>query len=333
MRRTGLIVAAILFYAAPIGAGATAAGPPTLAMLVFTGMFFLWTVLMRTPEAGPLGYVRSGQPALLAAHVAVQLALAALCVGLGTALRALGQIEVAWPLAGWIVLGLSATLLARLAWPPGLADEMEAFLDETVEALESMNREAEDQRTASETAVKDAAAATPAERIARDRTLAALDALPEDADLGAVTEGIRHALQEMRPGLLTEMLFERAQTPRDRLALACVVTDPEVAGTFPGGQDSADAFEIFVAAADAAALKVWVEGGLALIEEPDPFWREMPRPDRLTEIATQIERDHEALAEDLVTLANRLEDIWEEDARAADDAAQADALADTDRDG
>ena len=338
MRRAALVLAALLFYGAALGAGATGPGMPMLAVLAFTGLFFLWTVLMRTPGASPLAYLHEGKAGLLALHVAVQLALAALCVGLGTGLRVLAGIDVALPLALWIVVALSATLLARLAWPPGLADEMEAVLDAAVDRLETMNREAEDQMAESDAELHRAAEATPAERVTRESTLAALDALPEDADRESVARAIRQALHDMRPALLRETVLARADTPRDRIALALVVADPDIAAASSGHQDPAQAFESVVAAADAPALAIWADGCLTLLEAAEHHWRDMPAPDRLTEIATQIERDHEALAEDLVTLANRLEDIREEDdgapdARADDPTARPEALADTDRDG
>lgn len=118
------------------------------------------------------------------------------------------------------------------------------------------------------------------------------------------------------PALHTALLerVEQMNTPRDRMALVLHATDPDVAGAAVGKAGAQGVFEVLVAAADSAALNVFLGRALTLIEMSPLTRRDLPAVDRLIEIANQIEAEHEDGAERLIDLAQRIEDLDEDEA-------------------
>ncbi len=174
MRRAGLIFAMLVFVAMPVGAGAS--GHASLAMLGFAGLFLLGNAVMRPAS------MRLDAPGDLAVQAVTATAFAALLVGLGQSLRALVGIEGSVELFGWLFAGAWALVLARIVWPPGLADKAarsaEAALREVHRAGERTREEAAEaerratERTAADrrTAERKAATHRSAERRAERRS-------------------------------------------------------------------------------------------------------------------------------------------------------------------
>lgn len=117
------------------------------------------------------------------------------------------------------------------------------------------------------------------------------------------------------------VLLDRVQqfdTPRDRLALVLHATDLDIAEVAVGKGEMAGVFEVLVAAADTAAMDLFLSRAEAVLESTPSARRDLPTVLRLIEIANQVERQHEQTGDALVGLAQRIEDLNEADA-AADD--------------
>ncbi len=207
MRRAGLIFAMLVFVAMPVGAGAS--GHASLAMLGFAGLFLLGNAVMRPAS------VRLDAPGDLAVQAVTATAFAALLVGLGQSLRALAGIEGSVELFGWLFAGAWALVLARIVWPPGLADRAarsaEAALREVHRAGERAREEAAEaerratERTAADrrTAERKAAAHRSSERRAERRSGERRpDPRPDPLAQQALPAARNHIMPHPRTGMI-----------------------------------------------------------------------------------------------------------------------------------
>lgn len=74
----------------------------------------------------------------------------------------------------------------------------------------------------------------------------------------------------------------------------------------------AETFEEIVSRADADALGTFLETAQELLDERPERASDLPTVGRLVDISGQIEQEHPELAEALVDLAHRLENLAEE---------------------
>ncbi|MEC7764472.1 MAG: hypothetical protein VX874_21390 [Pseudomonadota bacterium] len=168
--RAGLALVFVPLYAGPILSGWSA--HPLATLPVFALAFLLFIAASRRPDLRQ----PSGQAAL-AIMAAVQFALVALCFGAGALLaKFLGPLGA--PL--WVPIALTA--LAALVGAMRYSDtsEMNVFLDSAIAGLEDMDKRI----VADWTEVHPEP--TPAVQAAVDRTLAALKALPDNANVAMI---------------------------------------------------------------------------------------------------------------------------------------------------
>ncbi|MEM0935857.1 MAG: hypothetical protein AAGJ91_08135 [Pseudomonadota bacterium] len=324
MSRAGLAIALLSLALSPLGAGATGHG--ALAMLAFTGVFFLANAVIRP------GSVSYADPSAIVLQVMTAGAFAAVLVGLGQTLRALGQIEAEIALEGWLILAAWGIVLGRLVWrrSTGAAAmrKAEAALRVVHDAgrpkTQKKPRRAPDPahgvvaRDAPAPAAPPVPLAPPAPADpALGEALRRINGLSEtDTDEAALSRALATVSGAAPLGSVFEALAARAPLcERDRRALAIHVTDPWVAEQRAGKHEPAAAFEAIVTAADAVALTEFATRAHALVDERPEARRDMPQVARLLEIADQIEGDLETEAELLVALAHRLEDLALEDDR------------------
>lgn len=302
MKRWGLGLSGALFYAAPIGAGAT--GAAYFAVLPFAGLFLLWVLIMRVEP------FRDGL-ALLLPTLMVHLALASMCIGFGAMLRALLGIETTTTLLPWLVMGLGALALGRVIWQPKKEAEAEAFAEAALKKLNDFADEAE--------VILDREPDLPlshptgSEAAALAVAYGEIDAMPadapEEAALGAV---LRPLDAEVRPPILLEAFLNRADrtgTRRDRHAALLLASDGGLAWQQLGEGRMAQAFDQIVAAADTVTLAHFLRHANDLLDGFPTTRNDLPQVSRLLDIAAQIEPGHPELSEALVQLANRVEDI------------------------
>lgn len=302
MKHWGLGLAGGLFYAAPIGAGIT--GANYFAVVPFSGLFFLWVLVMRHEP------FRDG-PAMVLPTMMVHVALASMCLGFGHLLRGLLGIEATAPLLAWLVMGLGALALGRIVWKPKEEAQAEALVET---ALKKLNEFAND---AEEIIDRDPdlplTHPTPAEARALAAAFGLLDALPADAATEAALREILLPLDsEIRAPILLDAFMKRAERTvhrRDRYAALLLASDGGLAWQQQDDARMAEAFELIVAAADTVTLAHFLRLGCRLLDDFPPTCRSFPEVSRLLEISGQIEPGHPELADGLVQLANRLEDL------------------------
>ncbi|QDC10970.1 hypothetical protein FHY55_17790 [Oceanicola sp. D3] len=122
-------LAIAVLYIAPVAAGLYGAG--WWAVAGFGAIFAVFNFAMeRIPP----------QPLLAAASLAVVAALALVLLAFGWGLRPLTGFAAMLPVWPWLALGLGATALARLAFPPRLSRELDALVDDTTRRVEEASR-------------------------------------------------------------------------------------------------------------------------------------------------------------------------------------------------
>ncbi|MDV7142526.1 hypothetical protein R3X27_07500 [Tropicimonas sp. TH_r6] len=306
MKFGGLAIAGALFYAAPIGAGLT--GAPYIAALAFAGLFFLWVMVMKSEP------FRDG-PAMILPTLMIHFALASACLGLGHLLRALLGIEATAPLAGWLGLGLGGIALGRILWVPKKEAEIEAIAETALKKLNDFAEEAE--VFLEETPDLPLLHPTEAEAAALAQAFGALDALPAEV---ASEDDIRRILTpleaELRPHILLDALLDRAartRTRRDRRAGLLLASETGFARAERGTKRMAAVFEQIVEAADVITLAQYLLAARDLLRDDPSRETELPALQRLLDISEQIEGEQPDLAEELVALAQQIEDIRQED--------------------
>ncbi|SNS20295.1 hypothetical protein [Tropicimonas sediminicola] len=302
MNRWGLGLSGALFYAAPIGAGAT--GASYFAVLPFAGLFLLWVLIMRV-EPFREGLV------MLVPTLMVHLALASLCIGFGHMLRALLGIEATTGLLPWLVMGLGALALGRVIWQPRKEAEAEAFAEAALKKLNEFADEAEE--------ILDREPDLPlshptgAEAAALAVAYGAIDAMPADAPEEAALSAVVMPLEaEVRAPILLEAFLNRAErtgTRRDRHAALLLAADGGLAWRQLGEGRMAQAFDQIVASADTVTLAHFLRLANTLLDGFPTTRNDLPEVSRLLDIAAQIEPGHPELSDALVHLANRIEDI------------------------
>lgn len=120
------------------------------------------------------------------------------------------------------------------------------------------------------------------------------------------------AASKTRPEVLFAALVARARdggAPRDRIALNTIATDPDLAGALADRRAPATAFETIVAAGCEVSLAHWIEAAGALLVSRPEAVAALPDVARMTAISRELEAGEEAIAERLVGLAARVEDI------------------------
>lgn len=295
MRRLGLLAAGGLFYAAPIGAGAT--GAPYLAVLAFVPVFYFWLILMRDDSGG------SGM-AQVGANLLTHLALASACLGAGYAIRAVFGITLTAPLLTWLSLGLFALICARLIWPPSFSKKLEDHADEAITRLETLGDSASQAETETTDLLAEASQSESLLRVSGQ-----LDALPAEGASGADIARIvlpaaeQIAVQELFDGLAARA--RRTKARRDRHAALLVATQSEASG----GRHLTDAFDLIVDAADTATLALFLDQAFDILDRQPDTTRHLPPVARLLDISGQLPQHQEELSDALVELAQRIEDL------------------------
>lgn len=302
MRRAGFLLAGIMVFAAPVAAGAT--GAPYIALLAFAGLFFLWSVLTRSPESGPLA---PGTRAMFPVTIAIHLALASLLLGTGHMLRALAGIDAEVPLTAWLLVGLAGALLGRMAWPRGVSDGAADLAEAALKRLDETARQAAADRAAQ------GRVPPPDGGVALTQT-DALEALPAggnvtEAEIAAALARLEDTVTDIRLGPALLVRAETTGTPRDRLAAVWHVTDPGAARD----ATAQEVFDLVVATADVVALRLFASRAAALLTHDPAARQALPDPARLTTIATEIEALHPGEADLLTDLAGRIEDLRAEE--------------------
>jgi hypothetical protein len=305
MKRSALWLVAALFFAAPVGAGAT--GASYFAVVPFAGLFLLWVAVMRVEP------FRDGA-AFVLPTVVLHFALASMCLGLGAMLRILFGLEATAPLLAWLVMGLGALALGRLIWEPRREAEAEALMETALRKLNEFADDAEeilDQEP--DLPLKHP---TGSEAAALAIAYGELDALPAD---GAAEDQMRTILMpldgEVRSTILLDAFLHRAErtgTRRDRHAALILASDGALAWQEIGSGRMAEAFELIVAAADTVTLAHFLRLADALLDDFPTTHADLPTVARLLDIANQIEGGHPELSDALVGLAQRVEDIHQD---------------------
>lgn len=104
---------------------------------------------------------------------------------------------------------------------------------------------------------------------------------------------------------------EQLDTARDRMAMVLHATDPAVAEAAAGKRGMEGVFEVLVAAADEIGLEQFIQRSINLLAHVPNLKGDLPSVSRLIEISDQIADEHEAVADALVNLAQRIEDLVE----------------------
>ncbi|MDT0681122.1 hypothetical protein RM543_00375 [Roseicyclus sp. F158] len=287
MRRPLTVIATLLFYAAPVAAGA--GGAPYWSIGVFAALGAVW-----------LGVSRPGRPAgaLLLAFPVVALG-AAVLLAAGITVHDVLDLPVL-PVLPFAVLSLLAIVLMRAARRGDariapVDREIAAHVDGVIVRAEAEGRQ-------------------PSEPVLR--ALARLDSLPEVAPrLGHVEDALTPLLLDPgeAPAGMDRLLARHDSTraPRDRLAVVLLATHPVAVPRLAGRGDVPRAFETVVGAADAPLLWQFADCSDALLDVLPDAAAGMPRPARLDDIAGQIAARHPEEAEALTRLARRLETLGE----------------------
>lgn len=302
MNRRGLWLSGALFYAAPVGAGLT--GASYFAALPFAGLFLLWVLTMRSQP------FRDGA-AFVLPTLMLYFALASMLLGLGTLLRAFAGVEATVPLLAWLVLGLGAIALGRLLWQPQQEAEMEAYLEKALKKLNEFADDAED--IVEQDPDLPLHHPTQAEAAALAVAYGQIDVLPAEAAPEGALKAILQPLDaEIRPHILHQAFLNRADrtgTRRDRQAALVLASDGALAWRALGEGRLAAVFDLIVAAADTATLAQFLVAANEMLEDFPTTHEDFPDVARLLDISGQIEDGHAELAEGLVRLANKLEDM------------------------
>ncbi|MCO6385095.1 hypothetical protein [Oceanicola sp. 502str15] len=288
LRLFWLAIAAL--YVAPVTAGLYGAG--WLAVAGFAVLFALFNLAMeRIPP----------QPLLALASLAVVAGLAIVLVSAGWGLRALTGFATTLPAWPWLALGLGATALARLVWPPRLTREMGALIDDATEQLETMAEELG--RLDSEVP------STTLDDEAADRMNAALDALPPDAGPEPVAAVVLPLTDQASPGALFDAALARARNtpcPRDHAALHWAAVNDDAIDLCTGHRQLALAWAQFVEADDHPALDRFAGATIRIIHDDPHAWRDMPESGEIIRVALAIEPANPALGEELAGLGKAM---------------------------
>lgn len=136
-----LMGATALLYLGPLTAGLAGYGWPVVP--VFTAIFVLWMIVMR-PFDFPATLADWAKPSILLGVVVrllVQLALVALCFGIGRGIGGILGYLPPFPLAFPLGISILSIPLSRLLWNPAKEQEMNQFLDEALAGVEEVSAE------------------------------------------------------------------------------------------------------------------------------------------------------------------------------------------------
>jgi hypothetical protein len=136
-----LMGATALLYLGPLIAGLAGYGWPVVP--VFTAIFVLWMIVMR-PFDFPATLADWAKPSILLGVVVrllVQLALVALCFGIGRGIGGILGYLPPFPLAFPLGISILSIPLSRLLWNPAKEQEMNRFLDEALAGVEGVSAE------------------------------------------------------------------------------------------------------------------------------------------------------------------------------------------------
>ncbi|WP_291239171.1 hypothetical protein [Gemmobacter sp.] len=250
---------------------------------VFAAIFLLWLVALR-PQEWPQSRADWMQPdswLAMAARAVVQLLLVVLCFGIGRGLAGVAGLDLHLPFMGPILLSFLAVPIARIAWPPQRAQELDSFLDEAIASVEASTPPAE-----------------TAERLAELRLFAARLTEPladlRDDTRPDVIEAHLHALQtHLPPATLLDALHDRLASPRNgrvmRRAFILQATDPLLAEACRGRAAPVTALQ--VAGVDADLLDLFARRCTALLDADADAWGDCPNEAALTEAALPPEAE------------------------------------------
>lgn len=276
-----LQIATACLYLGPLLAGLGGYGWAVVP--VFTAIFLLWLIVLR-PQEWPQSRTDWLQPdswLAMAARAVMQLLLVVLCFGIGRGLAGVAGLDLPLPFMGPIMLSFLAIPIARIAWPPQHAQELDSFLDEAIASVQ-------------------AAAPPPdaAERLAELRLFAARLTEPlsdlRDDTRPSVIEAHLEALQtHLPPATLLDALHDRLANPRNsrvmRRAFILQATDPLVAEACRGRAAPVTALQ--VASRDAELLELFARRCIALLDADADAWGDCPNEAALAEAALPPEAD------------------------------------------
>lgn len=276
-----LQVATACLYLGPLLAGLGGYGWQVVP--VFTAIFLLWLIALR-PQEWPQSRADWMQPdtwMAMAARAVVQLLLVVLCFGIGRGLAGVAGLSLNLPFMGPIILSFLAVPIARLAWPPQRAQELDSFLDEAIGSIE--------------TTVPPVAAA---ERLAELRLFAArltepLADLREDTRASVIEAHVEALQTHLPPATLLDALHDRLASPRNgrvmRRAFILQATDPLVAEACRGRAAPVTALQ--VAGGDGELLELFAQRCTALLEADADAWGDCPNEAALAEAALPPEAE------------------------------------------
>jgi hypothetical protein len=129
--------ATALLYLGPLLAGLGGFGWSQVP--VFVGIFMLWLIILR-PQQWPTtleGWKKPEALVTLAAQVATQTLLVAVCFGIGRGIGGVAGFALPLPVLLPIGLSLLSIPLCRLIWDPWKAAQLDSLLDDAIAALET----------------------------------------------------------------------------------------------------------------------------------------------------------------------------------------------------
>lgn len=263
-----------LLYLGPLLAGLSGHGWPAIAL--FSAIFVLWSVILRPHlwPATPSDLARTEALVALAALIASQVLLVALCFAIGAGIGGVMGFHPALPAALPAVLSFLSVPLSRLVWNPHADAELAGF-DPLIHKL------------------------APAEPPALpERLLAQVMALPADtgeADLQAHITAISAHLDALQIRRTLEDAARLQQiTPAGLKALIVHATDPDVALVLSGSAWPARAFAL--AGADDDLLTLFATRCARVVEDDPTLSPDCPDPAALTTAALRAGPEaHDAL--------------------------------------
>lgn len=261
-----LQIATVCLYLGPLLAGAGGYGWSVIP--VFVALFLLWQIVLR-PQDWPQDRAEWASPDSWLAfltQIIVQVLLVTLCFGIGLGLMRVAGLHVPLPFMGPVMLSLLSIPIARLAWPPQRAAELDAFLDEATSRVE---RAAIPDQEAEKQAEMRLFAARLTEPLAGLR-----DTTP-DAEVAAHLVALQSHLS---PDTLLEALHDRLSSPTVgqalRRAFILQATAPVTVVACPGRAAPVKALQ--VAGDDPDLLALFAQRCTALLDEHADAWGDCP---------------------------------------------------------
>ncbi|WP_151718193.1 hypothetical protein [Gemmobacter serpentinus] len=261
-----LQIATVCLYLGPLLAGVGGYG--WLVVPVFVAIFLLWQIVLR-PQDWPQDLAEWAQPDSWLAfltQVVMQILLVSVCFGIGMGLTRVAGLNLHLPFMGPIMLSLLSIPIARLAWPPQRAAELDAFLEDAASRIELAAMPGQD-----------------AEKQAEMRLFAARLTEPlsglRDATPQAEIEAHLAALQShLAPDTLLDALHDRLASPTAgralRRAFILQATAPVTVEACPGRAAPVKALQ--VAGDDPELLALFARRCTELLDEHADAWGDCP---------------------------------------------------------